>query len=156
MLRMLRLAGGVVVARELARPGMGQAITRPPRHDVHMQMGHRLIGEQALVRLDVDVHAGVQLLRDLGGRLARLAEDLGGAGILDVLARDDEDVALGDGADGLDDQEVLVPRPVVDSGDGVLDVLHDRAEEAFSLGEGDHGLGTGGHLGFGGGGAGWV
>lgn len=149
MVRMRRLARSIVVPWLLVRPRQDQPVTGATWHDMDMEMRDGLFGQQALVGHDVDVHARIQLLGHLGGHLARLTEDFGGARVLDVLAWQDHDVALCDGAEGLDDQEFGIPWPMVDLGHGVLDVGDDGAEDAFAVGEGDHGGGDGGgsHLG---------
>ena len=105
-------------------------------------MWHRLIGEGALVAIVVDVHAGIQRLGHLCRARLRPAVNLG-------YAWNDQDMALGERVDGLEDKIFFVPEAVVDFGDCVLDVFDDGAEDAFAVREGDDGFrsGGGGHFG---------
>jgi hypothetical protein len=116
---MRRLVRRVVVALFLPCPRHDQSVPVAAGDDVNVQVPHSLAGKRTLVRYDVDISAGIELLGHAGGARGRLSEDPIVSGILHVgFARDDYDVALGDGVDGLHDQELGVPGALVDLGDG--------------------------------------
>ena len=63
-----------------------------------------------------------------------LAEDGDVVGVLDMFVRDHEDVAFGDGADGLDDRDsVLIPTSFIDACDDLGIIVDDGAESAGAV-----------------------